>query len=107
VAGPAGAIAGTVGIFLPAFVLVAVTHRFVSRLRENRMAQALLDGINAAAVALMFVVTWHLARSAIVDSLSAAVAIISAVLLWRYRCNSAWLVLGAAMIGFIASLVSR
>ena len=48
-----GAVAATVGIFLPAFVLVAVSGPIVLRLRQSPSAAAVLDGINVAALALM------------------------------------------------------
>jgi chromate transporter len=46
----------TLGMFLPAFVLVAATAKFLSKLRQSPLASALLDGVNAAAVALMALV---------------------------------------------------
>jgi chromate transporter len=58
-----------------------------------------LDGINVAALALMVVVSAQLARSAIVDWFTLAIAAVSALLLFRYRVNSAWLVLGSAAGG--------
>jgi chromate transporter len=104
-AGTQGAILGTIGIFLPAFVFVAITHSFVRRLRKNPAAQAILDGINVAAVAIMAVVVWRLAHAAFVDGFSLMIGIIAAAILWRFRAASAWVVLGAAMIGLISDFV--
>lgn len=96
-----GAAAATVGVFLPAFVLVALTHGFVRRMRDNPTAKAVLDGINVAAVALMLVVTGDLARSAITDTFTIVVAIASAIMLWRFRVSSTWIVVGAAAVGLL------
>ena len=63
---------------------------------------AFLDGVNAASVALMAVVTWQLARSAIHDVLTTVLAVAAGILLLRYRVNSSWLVLGGALVGVIA-----
>lgn len=101
-AGPWGAVVATAGIFLPAFILVGVSGPLVPRLRRSPLAGAFLDGVNAAALALMAVVTWQLGRAALVDVVTCALAILSAVLLLRFRVNSAWLVLGGALIGLIA-----
>jgi len=103
-AGTGGAILGTIGIFLPAFVFVAITHPFVRRLRKNPAAQAILDGINVAAVAIMAVVVWRLAHAALVDGFSIIIGIAAAAILWRFRAASAWVVLGAALIGLISDL---
>jgi len=95
----AGAVAATIGIFLPAFVLVAVSGPLVPRLRKSAVAGAALDGINVAALALMAVVSAQLARSAITDWITAGIGLVSTLLLFRYRVNSAWLVLGGAGLG--------
>jgi chromate transporter len=99
VAGVPGAILATVGIFLPAFVFVALLHPLVPRLRGNPWTAAMLDGVNVAALGLMAAVTWVLGRDAIVDPLTAAIAIAAALLLIRFRVNSTWLVLAGAIIG--------
>ena len=98
-AGPKGAAVATAGIFAPAFLLVAVMGPFVPRLRRSRLAGALLDGLNVASLALMAFVTWQLARSAIVDCATLALAAVSAALLFRFRINSMWLVAGGAALG--------
>jgi chromate transporter len=100
--GTGGAVAATVGIFLPAFLFVAVSGPVVPRLRRSPTAAAVLDGVNVASLALMAVVTWQLARAALVDPLTIALAAASGVLLLRYRVNSAWLVLGGALLGMVA-----
>jgi chromate transporter len=97
--GTPGAVVATVGIFLPAFVFVALSGPLVPRLRRSPAAGAVLDGVNVASLALMAVVTWELARAALVDPLTVGMAIASVLLLMRFRMNSAWLVLGGALVG--------
>jgi chromate transporter len=97
--GTRGAIVATIGIFLPAFILVAISGPVVPIIRRSATAGAVLDGINVAALALMIAVSAQLARTAIVDWPTCLIAIASAVFLFRYRVNSAWLVVGGALIG--------
>jgi len=89
----------TVGIFLPAFVFVAISGPLVPRLRASPLAGAFLDGVNVASLALMVTVTWYLGRAAIMDVPTILLSVASAILLLRFRVNSAWLVLGGAAIG--------
>jgi chromate transporter len=103
--GTGGAIAATAGIFLPAFVFVALSGPLLPVLRRSPTAGAMLDGINAASLALMAVVTVHLARTALIDATTVAVGVASAALLLRFRVNSAWLVIGGACAGLISSVV--
>ncbi|MGH9681865.1 MAG: chromate efflux transporter [Candidatus Acidiferrales bacterium] len=100
--GPAGACVATIGIFLPAFLLVAVSGPLIPFLRRSAAAGAFLDGVNVASLALMAAVSYQLGRSAIVDWLTIALAAASAVALLRFRINSAWLVLGGALAGIAA-----
>ncbi len=100
--GPLGAVVATVGIFLPAFVFVALSGPLVARIRKSPTAGAFLDGVNAASLALMAVVSYQLARASLVDALTVGLAIASAILLLRFRTNSAWLVLGGAVAGMAA-----
>jgi chromate transporter len=102
-----GAALATLGIFLPAFVFVALSGPVVPRLRRSPLAGAALDGVNVGSLALMAVVTAQLARSALVDHISIAIAGVSVVLLLRFRINSAWLVLGGAAIGLAVSYLGR
>jgi chromate transporter len=97
-----GAVVATVGIFLPGFVLVALTRPLIARIRSSPVASAFLDGVNVAALALMAVVTVELARAALVDLTTVALGVASAVLLLRFRVNTTWLVVGGAIIGAIA-----
>ncbi|RKI34173.1 chromate efflux transporter [Corallococcus sp. AB004] len=101
VGGTSGAGLATLGIFLPAFVFVALSGPLVPRLRRSRTAGAVLDGVNAASLALMAVVTWQLGRAALVDGWTVALAVFGAGLLLRWRVNSAWLVLGGAAAGLL------
>ncbi len=101
--GTAGAALATLGMFLPAFVFVALSGPLVPRLRASPAAGALLDGVNAASLALMAAVTLELARSALTGPFTLAVAAASALLLFRWRVNSAWLVLGGGAVGLAAA----
>jgi chromate transporter len=101
VGGVRGAVVATVGIFLPGFVLVALTRPLIARLRRSAFAAAFLDGVNVASIALMGVVTAQLARAALVDLPTILIAIAGAVLLIRWKVNSTWLVAGAGVVGAI------
>jgi len=100
VAGWAGAAVATVGIFLPGFVLVAVSGPLIPRLRRSPVVAAALDGVVAGSLALMAVVTWQLGKASIVDRTTLAVFAVSLIVLLRFRVNAAWLVAAAAVVGW-------
>jgi chromate transporter len=98
-AGWTGAVLATVAIFLPSFVFVALSHPLLPRLRGSRGTAAFLDGVNVAALGLMAAVTWQLARGAIADWFTAALAVAAGALLLRGGINSAWLIAVGALAG--------
>ncbi|MFN8604141.1 MAG: chromate efflux transporter [Candidatus Binatia bacterium] len=99
-AGNAGALAATCGIFLPAFVFVAASAPLVPRLRRSWIAAAALDGVNVASLALMATVTLQLVRAAVIDVPTALLAGASLLLLVRWKLNTTWLILGGALAGW-------
>jgi chromate transporter len=102
VAGIPGALLATLGVFLPGFALVALSGRLLPKLRRSVWAAATLDGVVVGSLALMAVVAWQLGRAAIVDWRTFTILIASSVVL-RFRVNSAWVIAGAGMIGWLLS----
>jgi chromate transporter len=94
-----GAEVATVGIFLPAFLLVAASGPLVPRIRKSKFAGAFLDGVNVGSLALMAEVTLQLARTSLSDVVTVVLAVVSLIVLLRFRWNSAWLVLIGALVG--------
>jgi chromate transporter len=106
-AGTPGALVATVGIFLPAFVFVAISGPLVPKIRRSPAAGAFLDAVNAASLALMALVTYELGRSALTDLTTIALAFVSALLLFLLRVNSTWLILGGAVVGLLLPSLIR
>lgn len=98
-----GAIVATLGIFLPAFFFVALSGPLVPRIRRSPAAGAFLDGVNVAALSLMVLVIYQLGRASLVDIKTVLIGVISGFILFRFRINSAWAVLGGAIVGWILS----
>ncbi len=106
VGGWQGALLATLAIFLPSFVFVGAIHPLASRLRRWPVTAILLDGLNVAALALMAAVALQLGLNAVVDVVTALLAIAALVILLRVRAfNSAWLIIGGALIGVAAHMV--
>jgi chromate transporter len=106
-AGIPGAVVATVGIFLPSFVLVGATHPYLPRLRANQTISVAIDGLNAAAVGLIGASIVFLGRDALFpdgsfDPLAAALALGALVVLLGGRMGPVPLLLGGAIVGFLA-----
>jgi len=97
--GWSGAVVATVAIFLPSFFLAGLVGALAGRLRQWKLARAFIDGVNAAAVALMAEVGFLLGKATLIDGWTWAIGLASALLLLRFRVNATWLIVGGAILG--------
>ena len=102
--GVPGALVATAGIFLPSFVFIAATSLLINRIRNSPWIAGFLDGVNVASLGLMLGVTLQLASTAVIDPITILIALVSLLLLLRFKINSTWLIAGGALIGLIHTL---
>ncbi|MEL6674795.1 MAG: chromate efflux transporter [Bacteroidota bacterium] len=96
-----GAIAATVGIFLPSFLFVGILNPLIPRLRKSPVLSAFLDAVNIAAVAVIIAVCFEMGRESLTDWRTALIGILSvAVVFGLKKVHSAWIVLGGALLGW-------
>jgi chromate transporter len=104
--GVGGAIAATLGIFLPSFLFVWLLNPIVPKLRQSRIAASFLDAVNISAVAIMVVVTIQLGQSVLLDWRAWLIAILSCMVFFKYKKVSVlWIVLGGAVLGYFLGLI--
>jgi chromate transporter len=101
--GMPGALIATLGIFLPSFVFVAISNPLIPKVRNSAWIGGLLDGVNIASLGLMGAVTVDLGRASLINIPTIIIALVSIVLLMRFKINSTWLIVGGAMIGLLTS----
>ena len=92
----------TLAIFLPSFVLVALSHPLIPRMRRSKLFSAFLDGVNAASVAIILTVCFEFGRATITDWRAVLIAVLAAVVVFGFpKVNNAWVILGGAVLGFL------
>lgn len=102
--GGRGAVVATVAIFLPSFIYVAALGPVLPRLRRSAWMAAFLDSVNVCAVALMAGVTVRLAGDALRGWPMWAIALAALAMLWKWKINPAWVVLGGGLAGVVVSM---
>jgi len=102
VAGFWGSVISTIGIFLPSFLLVLIVAPILLRYRTNPNVQGFVKGAYAAAIGTILGACVLLGRIAIGDWLTALVALVSLIVLFRWRVSNPLLVAATAIIGLIA-----
>jgi chromate transporter len=103
IAGWPGAVAATIGIFLPSFFFVALLSVLMEKLHRSLIMRGFLDAVNAASLALMAWATWLLSRSSLTDAVPILVMVVSLALLLKTRLNPTWLIAAGAVIGWFTS----
>ncbi len=102
VAGFGGAVVATIGIFLPSFLLILIVAPILMRYRANPNVQGFIKGAYAAAIGTILGACVLLGRIAIGDWLTALIALVSLVVLFRWKVSNPLLVAAAAVVGLIA-----
>ncbi len=101
-----GAAAATAGIFLPSFVLVFFLNPLIPRLRASRWFSAALDGVNAASLGLMALVSVKLGLSSLTGWFPVLLFLLSLTALLRFKINSFYLILAGGLLGYLYQLIS-
>lgn len=97
--GMPGGLLATLGIFLPAFVFVAVSNPYIPRIRNSFRVGRFLDGVNVASLALMAGAAWQTGKASVVDGTTAGLAVLALYFLFRRNAPSTLLLAGGGLIG--------
>jgi chromate transporter len=104
--GYTGAIAATIGIFLPSFIFILILNPLVPKLRQSKIASAFLDSVNIASVAIMLAVTIQMGYSILTDWKTWFISLMSFIAMYKLKnINSIWLIIGGAVIGYLFHLL--
>ncbi len=106
IAGIPGAISATAGIIIPSFIFVAILNPIIPRLRKSDFLSKFLDAVNVSALAVMLVVSLKLGVEVLIDWRSWVIALLSAAAFFTIKkINSAYIILGGAILGYIFYIV--
>jgi len=102
----AGALAATIGIFLPAFLFVALLNPLVRRLRNSRLLSVFLDGVNVASIAIIADICLKMGKDALIDWRSVVIAAISLAIVFGFKkINTALVVLCSSVLGYLLTFL--
>ncbi|WP_290698769.1 chromate efflux transporter [Lacinutrix sp.] len=96
-----GALAATTGIFLPSFLFVLILNPFIPKMRKSKILRYFLDAVNVAAVAIMLAVLIVMAKETLLDWKAVVIAIGSAVLVFKTKVSSIWVIVLGSVLGFV------
>lgn len=104
--GLSGAVVSTIAIFLPSFIFVALLNPLVKKMRDSKPFSAFLDAVNIASVAIIISVCYAMGKEAVTDWRTILIAIVSLAITFGFkRVNSAFIVLGSSILGYMLTLL--
>jgi chromate transporter len=103
-----GAVAATVGIFLPSFFLVALLNPLVSRLRASPAMAAFLDAVNIVSIAIILSVVGEIAGTIALTWQTILIAMLGFTVTFFFpKLNTAFVIFGGALAGYLLYLMSE
>src|SRR5438270_6138390 len=100
VAGPLGAFAATLAVFLPPYLLVVFGAPYYRRFAKNRQVKAFVQGVTAAAVGAIAGAAIILTKRAVMDFPTVLIAVVSLLLLLRFKkISEPMIILAAGIVG--------
>ncbi|ASE60655.1 chromate transporter [Chryseobacterium indologenes] len=104
--GLSGAVISTIAIFLPSFILVALLNPLMKKLRQSKGLSIFLDAVNVASVAIIAAICLTMGKETITDWRTILIAMISAIVVFKFKkINSAFVVIGGALLGYLFNLI--
>ncbi|WP_109097268.1 chromate efflux transporter [Aquimarina sp. AU58] len=101
-----GAIAATLGIFLPSFLFVLLLNPLVPKMRKSKILSYFLDTVNIAAVSIMLSVLFTMSLDTLIDWKAILIALIGVIMIFGFKkVNPMWIVLGGSLLGYVLSLI--
>lgn len=101
VAGVLGASLATVGIFTPPAVLTVLLSRFVEALKQSAVVKAIMKGIRAAVIGMIFASAVTIGQTMVISVVSILIFVITFVISLKYVINPIYLILGSGLVGFV------
>ena len=101
VQGILGAVAATLGIFMPPFWLMIGGAKILEWSKRSVHIQAAMKGIRPAVIGMIFAAAWIVGQTAELNGVSIMIFTLSLLALVRWRVNVIWLLLGAGFAGLL------
>ena len=106
IGGASGAVAATIGIFLPSFLFVALLNPLIAKLRKSKIMSTFLDTINIVSIAIILSVIVEIGRLTLLDWRTITIAILSFIVTFYFKkLNTAFVIFGGSIIGYTLTFV--
>ena len=99
--GTIGGIISTLGIVTPSLIIITIIALFINNFAEIVWVQKALTGINVAVAAILSKAAFTFAKKSIKNVLGIVLFVISFILIFFFKVNTVWIILGSALLGVV------
>lgn len=99
--GKKGALAATLGVILPSFMIIAIIAAFFSKFGDNPIVKAIFAGVRPAVVALVGLAAYKIAKNSIRDKIGVLIAIIVVIAVVVFDIHSIYSIIAGAVFGLL------
>ncbi|MCK5578676.1 MAG: chromate transporter [Planctomycetes bacterium] len=103
VCGVLGAVIATISVVLPSFVLICLATKAIKKFKDNRYLAGFFHGARAAVIGMIFEAAFSIGRTSLINVKMAFIAVISLVVLVRYKISPIWVLMVVVVVGILSS----
>ena len=100
-----GGLIAAAATFLPSFIFVAIVNPIIPKLRRSNIMSKFLDAVNVSSVALIAAVAVKFSISTFNNWIAVLIAVVSIFVLLKWKANTALVIIGGGLTGFIFSFL--
>lgn len=101
IAGRKGALAATLGILTPSFLIITIIAAFFAKIRDIALVNAVFTGIRPAIAGLIAVAAVRIARTAIRDKTGLIITFLSIILVLFLNIQAIFIIIGGLVLGVV------
>ncbi|HOA63357.1 MAG TPA: chromate transporter [Bacilli bacterium] len=102
-----GAILATLGVVLPAFLVISVLSYFILKFKENQLIEIIFKGIRAGVVVLIFNAAYRLSKQLVKNILTYIIIVFVILMCLLTNMSVILILLFCAIMGIIYQLISN
>ena len=102
-----GAILATLGVVLPAFLVISVLSYFILKFKENQLIEIIFKGIRAGVVVLIFNAAYRLSKQLVKNILTYIIIVFVILMSLLTNMSVILILLFCAIMGIIYQLISN
>ena len=101
VSGKKGAVAATLGVVLPSFLIILIIAMFFTRVQDNIIVKNMFKGIRPCVAVLIGSAAVRISKTSVKDKITLLIALVAFALVLFFEIHSIFAIIGGAVAGIL------